>query len=81
MSKLADAAFSWMSQHAPDREISTDELWRGMKDAFPLLTATTNSRKTPRNTLMRDVRLDKQGRFIVKYRRIVLSKFGRSEIS
>ena len=72
MSRLSDAAFEYMRRHHDGQEITTDELWRGMKSAFPELTAVTGQRKTPRNTLMRDIRLDRLHRFEVENRRVRL---------
>jgi hypothetical protein len=54
--------------------VSSDELWSGLKEQFPELTSMTPTRKTPRNTMMRDIRLDKKGRFRMQDRRIGLAE-------
>ncbi len=72
MSRLAAAAYEWLLEHAPSRSVSTDELWAGLQVSRPELTAVGERRKTPRNTLMRDMRLDKAGRFRVADRQVTL---------
>jgi hypothetical protein len=63
VSKIADAAFEWLTLHAPPSGVSTKTLWESMQEAYPELTSRTETRKTPRNTLIRDMRLDAWGRF------------------
>lgn len=73
MSKYADAAFAWIKKNAPGGEVSTEELWTGLQSAHPELTEVREDRKTPRTTLMRDLRKDRLARFIVGGRRVKLS--------
>jgi hypothetical protein len=72
-SRMADAAFDWMKKHGQKDGISTDDLWKGMQKAYPELTAVSEHRKTPRTTLMRDLRKDRNQRFIVQNRRVRLA--------
>jgi hypothetical protein len=65
MSRLADAAYEWLRSNAPHRQVPSRELWEGLKSTHPELTASSEHRKTPYNTLMRDMRLDATGRFTV----------------
>lgn len=71
---MADAAFNWLNEHGGSGGVSTDELWRGMRAAYPELTAVSERRKTPRNTLMRDLRMDRKERFIVAEKRVRLAE-------
>lgn len=57
MSKFSDAAYSWMRDNGK-LKVSSDELWRGLQDDSPDLTAPSEHRKTPRATCMRDLRKD-----------------------
>jgi hypothetical protein len=57
MSKFSDAAFALMKRRAVT-SISSDDLWRGLRESEPELTAVTPTRKTPRTTAMRDIRKD-----------------------
>ena len=71
MSKFADAAYKWM--HARnENDVSSDDLWAGLREAVPDLTETSERRKTPRTTCMRDLRKDE--RFTVGNRRVSLSR-------
>lgn len=72
-SKMADAAYEWLKRHGGKEGASTDELWRGMQAAYPDLAAVSEKRKTPRTTLMRDLRKDRSKRFIVQNRRVRLA--------
>jgi hypothetical protein len=72
MSRLADAAFDWLRQHGNPSGVSSDDLWAGMEAAYPELTAVTPTRRTPRTTLMRDLRKDRAQRFVVGGRRVSL---------
>ncbi len=72
MSRFADAAYEWLLKYAPGRPVTTDELSAGLVAARPDLATASENRKTPRNTLMRDIRLDKAGRFRVAERRVAL---------
>jgi hypothetical protein len=65
MSRLADAAYDWLKENAPTRRVTSRELWDGLRLVHPDLTASSEARKTPYNTLMRDIRFDVQKRFIV----------------
>lgn len=65
MSRLAEAAYEWLKENAPERRVSSRELWEGLRLARPQLTASSETRKTPYNTLMRDLRFDGQKRFII----------------
>jgi hypothetical protein len=65
MSRFADAAFSWLQEHALERKVTTRELWDGLCLADPELTAASEKRKTPYSTFLRDIRLDSKHRFIV----------------
>ena len=73
MSRLSDAAYDWLKRHAPAGAISSDELWSGLARDHPELTAVSQVRKTPRTTLMRDLRVDKMRRFVVGGRRVSLA--------
>ena len=73
MSKLADAAYSWLLENAGDRAVPSADLWKGLQKAFPALTTASEHRKTPRTTLMRDLRVDKAKRFIVESRTVKLA--------
>jgi hypothetical protein len=64
MSKLSDAAYEWLKKTSAGRPVSTKQLWEGLREEYPELTVVTESRKTPRTTLMRDIRLDRRKRFI-----------------
>ena len=72
-SRMADAAYTWMKKHAQKDGVSTDELWKGMQQSYPELTAVSERRKTPRTTLMRDLRKDRDQRFVVQSRRVRLA--------
>lgn len=74
MSKLADAAFEWMKLNAAPEGVSSKDLWEGLRAAYPDLTQVSPTRKTPRNTLIRDLRLDAWGRFKVEKGMIKLLK-------
>lgn len=63
LSKLSDAAYQWLKKNAAPEGATSNELWVGMQADYPQLTEITENRKTPRNTLMRDMRLDERGRF------------------
>jgi hypothetical protein len=65
MSRLANAAYDWLLKNAPPEGVTTTALWDGMLEAFPALTAASEDRKTPRNTLIRDMRVDRFDRFDV----------------
>lgn len=69
MSKFSDAAYAWM-RNSKKSEASSEELWDGLRSAEPELTATSERRKTPRTTCMRDLRKDP--RFTVGKRRVRL---------
>jgi len=69
--RFADAAFAWMTG-TKQKDVSSNELWAGLQEARPDLTAKSDGRKTPRTTLMRDLRKD--GRFEVGNRRVALVK-------
>lgn len=56
--KFAIIAEEWLHRHSPSAAISTAEFWRGLCDAYPEMTAPSETRKTPRATCMRDVRKD-----------------------
>lgn len=73
MSRYADAAYEWLKKNSPDKPVSTDALWHGMRETYPDLTAVLSTRKTPRTTLMRDIRVDKQKRFIISLRTVRLN--------
>ena len=72
-SRMADAAYTWMKNHAQKDGVSTDDLWKGMQQSYPELTAVSEHRKTPRTTLMRDLRKDGGQRFVVQNRRVRLA--------
>ena len=74
MSKLADAAFAWLQLYAPREGVSTKTLWDEMQKTCPELTAVSEVRKTPRNTLIRDMRLDPWERFEVNQGHVKLLK-------
>lgn len=70
MSKFSNAVYELMKGRNI-KEISSDDLWTALKTAHPELTAVTDRRKTPRTTMMRDLRKD--SRFSVGGRRVSLS--------
>lgn len=72
-SKMADAAYEWLKKHGGRDGVSTDDLWSGMQETYPELTAISETRKTPRTTLMRDLRKDRNNRFVVGNRRVKLA--------
>lgn len=65
MSRFADAAYEWLKLHAPVEKVPSRRLWDGLCEMVPHLTTPSETRKTPYNTLMRDIRLDAERRFIV----------------
>lgn len=69
-SRFAVAAEAWLKANSPTRSVTTEELWSGLCDANPLLTAASEGRKTPRTTCMRDLRND--GAFEVGGRKVRL---------
>lgn len=71
-SKMAAAAHEWLRKHGGADGVSTDELWRGMREAYPELTSISERRKTPRTTLMRDLRKDREQRFVIQNRKVKL---------
>jgi hypothetical protein len=73
-SKLADAAYEWLKKYAGSDGVSSDDLWLGMQSRYPELTEVSDKRKTPRTTLMRDLRKDRLERFVVGNRRVKLRK-------
>jgi len=74
MSRLSDAAYEWMRANSPTASVSSEELWRGVSARYPQLTEITPTRKTPRTTLMRDLRKDVKRRFVVGGRKVGLSE-------
>lgn len=57
MSRYSDAVFELLrDKHV--REVSSKDLWHLLSAARPDLTAATANRKTPRATVMRDLRKD-----------------------
>jgi hypothetical protein len=71
MSKFGDATYSWMT-HSGTQEVSSNDLWAALEHSHPELTTVSEKRKTPRTTMMRDLRADR--RFVVSNRRITLAK-------
>ena len=69
MSRFGDAAYSWMTKHKLT-SVSSNELWRGLEQMYPELTAKTPNRKTPRTTFGRDLLKDR--RFQVSDRNVSL---------
>jgi hypothetical protein len=69
VSKMSEAAFAWMEKYH-HRDVSSDELWRGLQAERPDLATKTPARKTPRTTCMRDLRKDT--RFVVAGGRVML---------
>lgn len=68
-SRFADAAYAVMQQREK-REMTSQELWEALDQVDPTLTEKTSRRKTPRTTMMRDLRKD--ARFLVGGGRITL---------
>jgi len=62
MSRLSDAAFDWLQRNAPSGT-TTGTLWEGLRRDYPELAEPSEARKTPRHTLMRDLRYDATQRF------------------
>jgi hypothetical protein len=71
---MADAAFEWLSKNSPKSVVTRRALWEGLRREYPELTASTPTRKTPRATLMRDIRLDKKQRFVADSHGVRLSE-------
>lgn len=71
-SRFVTAAAAWLTKYAPNKAVSTDELWRGLEASNPELTTASEQRKTPRTTCMRDLRTDKSKRFFVDKRTVRL---------
>jgi hypothetical protein len=69
MSRFSDAAFTWMRSQRRSVATSAD-LWQGLEVDRPDLATKTETRKTPRATLMRDLRKDP--RFVVGGGKIAL---------
>ena len=69
MTKFGAAAHAWMKRTGKTK-VTTEELWRGLCESNPDLTAKTEHRKTPRTTCMRDLRKD--DRFVVGNRIVQL---------
>jgi hypothetical protein len=59
MSRFGDAAFQWMRSQGL-QSTSSSALWDGLQVYSPELTATSERRKTPRATCMRDLRKDRR---------------------
>lgn len=74
MSRYADAAYAWLKENAPDRDVTSNELWHGLNQARPDLTTPGEHRKTPRTTLMRDLRKDPANRFVVGERKVRINR-------
>lgn len=70
-SRFADAAYAYMKS-VKQTEVFSNELWAAMLVARPDLTTKSETRKTPRTTMMRDLRKDE--RFVVGSRRVALAK-------
>ena len=70
MSRFGDAVYDLMLRDNR-REISSSELWSALSKVRPDLTAVGERRKTPRGTMMRDLRKD--NRFTVRDRTVRLS--------
>lgn len=69
MSRFADAVFHWMQKQSLNH-VSSNDLWSGLQKEHPELTEISEQRKTPRTTMMRDLRKDK--RFTVRDRKVSL---------
>jgi hypothetical protein len=72
VSRFADAAYEWLLAHAPPEGTTTKEMWEGLELTVPELTTPSDKRKTPYNTLIRDMRLDRFGRFEIDHGRVKL---------
>jgi hypothetical protein len=57
-SKFAQAAEEWFERVARVDTATTRDLWEGLCTMRPDLTTPSESRKTPKATCMRDLRLD-----------------------
>ncbi len=57
-SKFATAAEEWLRKHAQGKAVSTKEFWDGLSKELPELTTSSEERKTPKATCMRDLRKD-----------------------
>jgi hypothetical protein len=62
MSKFGDAVFVWMTR-ANKRAATSKEIWDELGRSRPELVVVSGTRKTPRTTMMRDLRKD--SRFVV----------------
>jgi hypothetical protein len=70
-SKFATAAEEWLQRNAKGKTVTTDDLWQGLISQHPELTTSTEQRKTPRTTCMRDLRKDPG--FVVGDRKVRLA--------
>ena len=57
-SPFIDAAKEWFLKQEQRDAIATSEFWERFSKDYPDLTATSETRKTPRWTCMRDLRSD-----------------------
>ncbi len=71
MTKFGRAVHDWMTAEKK-RTATSNEIWATLERLDPELTAKTETRKTPRTTMMRDLRKD--GRFEVADGRVSLLK-------
>jgi hypothetical protein len=69
--KFGDAAYDWMRKRKLTA-VTSNELWTGLEETFPTLTAKSATRKTPRTTFGRDLKHDP--RFKVENRIVTLLK-------
>jgi len=73
LSRFSDAAFEWLTKKSPHSAVTSAVLWSGLCGDYPNLTTPSENRKTPRNTAMRDIRLDRKHRFVVSGKRVSLA--------
>ena len=69
MSRFANAVHTLLKE-IDRHEITSKELWLALSAKYPDLTQVRSDRKTPRTTMMRDLRKD--ARFLVANRLIRL---------
>ncbi len=57
MTRFGEAVYAWMKREKK-RSATSDEVWAALAEIDPALTTKSETRKTPRTTMMRDLRKD-----------------------
>lgn len=74
--RLADIAYDWLISNHPSNSVEASVLWSAMQKIDPIRTSVSETRKTPRTTFMRDLRMDKRQRFVVSRGKISIRQAG-----